>query len=507
MEELFMRLNWVRSISDFVFNLSGRQNKIHNSLIHEASSYIDLEQIKYWENQYKKTKNIIQHPYIEIAQFFMNAGLHDNASKFYLQMLRVKKDKKIHSLYLQNLLLSASATNQTLSDAHQEWAKEYGQPKSIKWDKHVREPNKKLKIGYLCHFFGNSVSQNLLLPFLKLHDRNKFEVYCYDDGETPLEYQNCADHWIDIRGKTDEEVAKLVHHDAIDILQEVNGFCIINRFGALAYRPAPIQINWYNHTGTTGLSFVDYVVSDKISIQNSDLTYFTENAYRSDEFIAAVNFDHTKFSEPPLDPPCIQKGFITFGYFGGSHKITLKAIQIWSEILKQVPGSRFILKSGSFTHQIYRDIFKKHFANEGIDSDRVIFEGWSDQASTLKKYHEIDIMLDNVPVSGGSTMFEALLQSVPVISLMGERWAARSGASVLKTLKQTELIAESPESYIQKAVALAKDSTKIAQYKKILRHKMLASSLTDVEKCYQNFENAYQEMWQKWCHQNPHLTF
>jgi predicted O-linked N-acetylglucosamine transferase (SPINDLY family) len=468
----------------------------------ESKIFVNKAQILYWVERYKENPNPVAHPYIEIAQMFTNAGLHEDASRFYLYFLKTKPDKSVFGLYLQNLLLSQTATNKSLLKAHKLWARKYDSRwRRFGWKKRVNKTAKeKIRIGYLCHFFGNSISQNVMLPFLELHDRNKFEVYCYDDGETPAEFHSLASQWRDIRGLSDQAVAKMIQDDGVDILQEANGFCIINRFGALSYRPAPIQINWYNHTATTGLPFVDYVVSDSILIPDDDLPYFVEHAYRTKKFIAAIHFEIEKFGNLVLDPPCSQKGMTTFAYFGGSHKITLSAIKLWSDVLKRVPGSRFILKGGAYTHDIYRQIFLKHFKQFGIDAERIEFEGWTDQAATLKKYNEIDIMLDNAPVTGGSTMFEALMQGVPVVTLSGHRWAARSGASVLKTLNHPELVAATPDDYVNIAVKLSQDVGALSHYRQHLRKEMLASSLSSMESCYKNFEKAYLTMWDTWVH-------
>lgn len=487
---------WIKNAS-----LTINCNALHKEV--SADFPVDRSQIDTWYKRYKQENNFLSHPYVEIAHIYMNACMHDRASDFYLRFLEKKDDKIIHSLYLQNLLLSASATNESLLKAHQNWANIHiaQLPKQMKHSKLKKSASEKIKIGYVCHFFTNSISQNALLPLLKMHDRNKFDVFCYNDGEMPQDSEQYSQHWRDIRGFSDEAVAQLIKEDGIDILQELNGFCIINRFGALAYRPAPIQINWYNHTSTTGLPFIDYVMSDVVSIPDSDLSFFVEKAYRHKKFIAAVNFEENKFGEIIKEVPFKKNGYITFCYFGGSHKITMQSIELWSRILQRVPHSRMILKCGSFSHDRYQNIFINHFSRYGIGKKRIFFEGWSDQFSTLRKYNEIDIMLDNVPVNGGSTMTEALLQGVPVVTLMGNRWAARSGPSVLTTLGHPELIAKSQDDYVNLAVNLANDIATLNNYRAKLRSDMLDSSLTNIQHYYRNFEEAYLYMWDCWCNE------
>lgn len=470
--------------------------KLHS----EASKTIDISKdtLRLWQRTHLFQRDHLFHPYVKVAQLMTNAALHEEATKYYLKFLKIKKDKLVHSLYLQNLLLSQTATNASLKEAHLEWASLYGNLNATKIvrDSVRHRDRKKIKIGYICHFFDNSISENVFLPFLKLHDQDKFEVYCYDDGSPPSGYDHYVKKWYDIKEMNDSTLAKLIASDGIDILQEMNGFCFINRFGALAHRPAPVQINWYNHTSTTGLPYIDYVMSDIISIPDSDLEFYTEKAYRSQQFNAAVKFDSTRFGEVNEEPPVIKNGYITFCYFGSSHKLTLQGIAAWSEILKQVNNSKLKLKSGTFSHSFYVDTFSKHFEKFGIPKERLEFEGWTDQLTTLKKYNEVDIMLDNMVVTGGSTFFESLIQGVPTITLSGHRWAARSGASVLTTLGRKELIAYTIDEYINKAVDLANDIQKIREYRSSLRKEMRASSLTDISQFYKNFENAYLKMYE-----------
>ncbi len=474
-------------------------NKVGN----EVKPYLplDLAVIDSWRVRYENEKKSILHPYVEIAQTLMNAGQHEKASEFYMRFLNDQNDDRVHGMYLQNLLLCSSTTNASLLKAHKEWAELYDSPaRRVGWEKGMsKEKNKKIKLGYVCHFFANSIAHNCFLPFLKLHDKSRFEIYCYDDGETPEHLRQYADHWLDTRGKSDSDLAALIKQHGIDILQEMNGFCIINRFNALSYRPAPIQINWYNHTSTTGLPFIDYVMSDRVSIADDDIPYYVEQVYRCDQFNAAVRYDAELFGSRTQEPPVKKNGFITFGNFGSGHKITHENLDAWARVLKQVPNSRLILKCGTFSHDLYRRVFATHFANRGIAGDRVILLGWTEQADALKKYNEIDIMLDNMPVTGGSTTFEALMQGVPIVTLRGQRWAARSGASVLTTLNHPELIAETVDDYVKLATTLACKPGQIAHYRKQLHEEMVTSSLTNIHHFYKNFETAYLHMWERWC--------
>lgn len=440
---------------------------------------------------------------IDIAQLLHNTGQHELAQKYYESYLKIHPNKAIHGLYLQCLLHSDNATNEFLLKKHQEWVALYEKHEpSVKLQNSL-DSNKRIRVGYLCHFFGNSISKHCLLPVLEAHNMNEFEIFCYDDGETAEVDKNPKFIWRDIRDKTDAEVTELIRNDQIDVLQEANGFCLINRFGVVANRAAPVQINWYNHNSTTSIKGMDYVMADEISIPLEDDIYFTEKVYRNNGFIGALNLSHNNL---PLERICpVQKNkYITFSYFGGGHKITESAIALWAKVLNSIPNSKMIIKGGAMDQDISRNVFLKLFKQHGILKNRLILLGFSSQLDTLERYNSVDIMLDVTTHTGGTTMFEALWQGVPVISLRGKRWASRSGASVLDRLNCPELIAENNDDFVEKAIRLANDLPLLQSYRHSLREKMEKSSLVDIPLFSRNLEKGYRYMWQQWCRENLH---
>lgn len=475
-------------------------NSLHKEIY--PTTQLDKKVIENWLTTYKKTGHSFDHPLIQTARVYQCSGMHNEAIYFLKRFLNVKCDHAVYSWYLQTHYHSDISTNASLLAEHLQYAAIFPKHYNKNWrNQFDKTPKKKLKIAYLCHFFVNSVSITSFIPFLKLHDPNKFEVYCYDDGNTPPEYKQYATKWTDIRDLSDEALTKLIKADGIDILQEMNGFCAINRFRALAYRPAPIQINWFNHAGTTGLPYIDYVMSDKVTIIDADLPFYVERVYRTPEFIAAKEFEKDRFSDISAHSPCFQKGYITFAFFGGSHKCSTGTIALWAKVLQAIPNSILLLKNTALHESVFHTTFMAQFNKHGIDSGRVKLEPGSDQVNLLKRYNDVDIVLDSVPVSGGSTVFEALMQSIPCVSLMGNRWGSRQGASVLLTARHPELVAYSEAEYISIAKSIAENPARLNDYRQHLREDMLHSSLTNIGVFYQNFEQAYQTMWQEWVNQ------
>jgi protein O-GlcNAc transferase len=458
--------------------------------------------------------------YIEIATYLSNSGHHTHANPLYRKALQSDQpmlgpilrkifEKEIdpaapkpatteqsHSVYLQNLLLSEESTCESLLKAHQDYDRRYfGHIDPV--PRPAKGPNTKIKVGYLCHFFYDGVSPGCLMPMLHNHDLERFEIHCYDDGVTPETARHPSHHWHDIRGKSDEEVAQLIAAEGIDILQELNGHCFLSRYGVLARRAAPIQINWYNHCSTTGMKNTDYIVSDRISIPDEDLPFFSEQVWRKDTFLGAINFLERQHNEPIAPPPSVKNGYVTFSCFGASHKITQKSIALWASVLKNNPTAKMIIKAGALTYPQYQNSYRKLFAAHGIDADRITLEGWSPYQDLLKRYADTDIMLDTCPVTGGTTTFESAWHGVPIITLKGQRWTARSGSSVAQVLGLSDItVASSEQDFIDKATALANNPEQLASLRATLRERMAKSSLVDMKQFTRDMERAYLDMWE-----------
>jgi predicted O-linked N-acetylglucosamine transferase (SPINDLY family) len=194
---------------------------------------------------------------------------------------------------------------------------------------------------------------------------------------------------------------------------------------------------------------------------------------------------------------------VTFGSFNNTAKVTPEVIKIWAEILRNQPRSRLLLKSRPLTDADTRKRYLQLFAEHGITADRLEIHGWLPvQSDHLKLYHSIDIGLDPFPYNGTTTTCEALWMGVPVVTLCGNRHAARVGASIMHQMGLPELVAHSTEEYIALAVSLANDQNRLQIFRNGLRQKMHKSSLLDKELFAETVENAYRQIWLKWCENN-----
>lgn len=434
----------------------------------------------------------------EVANFILNVGHPHLAKKYYRISLELHPNPDTHSLYLQCLLLDPSVAEEELHRVAVQYEKYFStiQPQL----KHTNslDKNRKLNIGYVCHFFYNSVSKSLLLPFLRAHNPERVNIFCYSDAEPHLidaETKNVTKNWRDTLHLNNDQFTQLIKDDQIDILLELNGHCFSNRYNVIARKPAPIQISYYNQSGTTGLKSLDYVlVGEDIDI---DQACYAETIHHM-EGVQGISIFPESF--PDVSPlPCRQKGYVVFGSFGNAHKVNNKVVALWCKILHRIPTAKLFIKATVFTHQAYQDVYISLFKEHGISSDRLIIEGHSEHIEMLKRYSDVDIALDTFPHAAGTTTMEALWQGIPVVTICGKRYCSQNGRVVLNAVQHPELIAYTEDEYIEKAVQLANDVDRLQVYRDHLRDDFKRSTLYNAQSFATRLENAYSKMWQRYC--------
>jgi len=309
-------------------------------------------------------------------------------------------------------------------------------------------------------------------------------VTCYsdvatEDDKTQL-FKSFVPRWRSIVGLSDEEVAKLIHSDGIDVLVELTGHTGNNRLAMLARRPAPVIVTWIGYPHTTGLTRMDYRISDEQADPRDSPGLTTEKlVYLPDCFLCYT---------PPEGAPAVSLrpaqetyGSVTFGCFNNLAKVSTLMIRVWSRLLHEVPDSRLFLKSKALLCQKVQEKFRRAFASHGIEGHRVDLSGLKPQTgSHLQMYNLVDVALDTAPYAGTTTTCEALYMGVPVVALRGQRIHAQNvGASLLAAVQLGDLVAATEEEFVQKAAALARHTTRWAALRAGLRSRMLRSPLCD----------------------------
>lgn len=366
----------------------------------------------------------------------------------------------------------------------------------------VRDPGRRLRIGYVSGDFQYHVVPLFLLPLLEERDRSAVEVYCYATGDTDDAYterlRRLADVWRPAARMTPEDVANAIHGDGIDVLIDLAGHSGAPNLRVFAQRPAPVQATWVGYLNTTGLTRIHYRISDE-QCDPEGLTdrHHTEKIVR----LPHSQWCYRPFEEVAYEPEaaCVKNGYVTFGSFNQTFKISSEVRALWGRILTQVPDSRFVVV-GVVNDRAREDLLRD-LENNGVDRARITMAPYLPVKDYYRWYNRVDIALDTMPFSGGTTTCDALWMGTPVVTMPGVRSWSRSAGSILTTLGLEDWIAESPEDYVRLAVHFARNPALIAGLHKSLRSRMLDSPLTDKRQFARDMENAYRRMWQSWCNQ------
>jgi protein O-GlcNAc transferase len=394
---------------------------------------------------------------------------------------------------------------ETIFSEHLRFAQRYEQPllTSIKSHTNDRIYARQLKIGYVSpDFRGHSVAY-FIEPVLSNHNRESFQVSCYSDVTTPDEVTDrlCkySDQWREIGCMSDETVNELIRKDRIDILVDLAGHTAHNRILLFARKPAPVQVSWIGYPATTGLSTMDYKIVDSYT-DPPGMTdqFYTEKLLRMPESFLCYQ-PHKESPDIGL-LPALSVGHITFGSFNAFTKVSSEVLSLWLSILKATSNSHMIIKakglSDKKTCQNIMDIFMRN----GIASERL--ELLPPNPSTIEHlnlYNRIDIGLDTFPYDGTTTTCEAMWMGVPVVTLAGKTHASRVGVSLLSNVGLKELIAKTPDEYIEIAVNLSKDLKRLQSLRQSLRDMMKHSPLCDAKQFIVNLEMFYRTIWETWC--------
>jgi len=354
--------------------------------------------------------------------------------------------------------------------------------------------DRRLRVGYLSPNFSTHSVAYFFEPVLAAHDKSVVEIFCYSDQHggdaTTDRLRGMADHWREIAGKTDSAVAAMIRQDAIDILVDLAGHTSGNRMTLLASRPAPVQITWLGYPDTTGLKTMDYRITDAIADPPGQTDQFhTEKLVR----VPGGAWAYGATEAPEIGPlPATSNGFVTFGCFNNLPKVTPKALEIWAQILRRVPGSRLILKASGLSSRMGREYVGGHLLRCGIEPDRFELLGWlPTTVSHLQLYNRIDIALDTFPYNGTTTTCEALWMGVPVITLCGSTHVSRVGAALLTHANSADWIAADVQGYVEIAANLASRLTELAGIRGKLRDRLKASALCDGKRLAKELEAVY----------------
>jgi protein O-GlcNAc transferase len=444
--------------------------------------------------------------YNNLGFAFQDRGQSNEAEIYFRRVLQITPDDCIsYGNLLFNMNYNSRHNSQDILSEHLLFAKKFAEPlySAISPHTNERQPNKRLRIGYLSPDFRRHAVAYFIEPVLVAHNREHFEVFCYSNSlvidEVSRRIQEYTDQWRTVVGISDAEVTELIRKDKIDILVDLAGHTGNNRILLFARKPAPIQVTWIGYPATTGLSQMNYKIVDNFTNPKGITEkYYTEELVRLPETFLCYLPPSDSPNVVPL--PAIKDGYITFGSFNNFAKVSPEILDLWISILKAVPNSHLIIKAKCFSDIGTRDYVMDIFNRKGIITERIELLSWeTSMRSHLGIYNRIDIGLDTFPYNGTTTTCEAIWMGVPVITLAGNQHASRVGCSLLSNIGISELIATIHEEYLGIAINLASDIEKLQLLRKSLRDRMSHSPLTDAKRFTANLEMCYRKMWERWC--------
>jgi protein O-GlcNAc transferase len=408
---------------------------------------------------------------------------------------------------LYNLYFYASDPK-TIYDEHVQWNQRQAQElkKFIKTHTNDQNPNRKLRIGYVSPDFREHCQSIFTVPLFLNHDHEQFEIYCYANVINPdaltRRLRGYADVWQSIVGLNHQQAADLIRKDQIDILVDLAMHMASSTPLLFATKPAPIQVAWLAYPGTTGLTTMDYRFTDpRLDPPGLDDAFYTEESIRLPDTFWC--YDPLAATTEVKELPAIKNGYITFGCLNNFCKVNDGVLQLWARVLRGVPRSHLILLAPA--GPVRQDVIAK-LGQDGITAQRIEFVDFKPRADYLNLYNRIDLVLDTFPYNGHTTSLDSFWMGVPVVTLVGKTVVGRAGLSQLHNLDLKELAARTQEEYVEIALKLAGDLTRLRELRSKLRGRMKASPLMDAKRFAHNIESAYRDMWRKWCAKSESTT-
>ena len=393
-------------------------------------------------------------------------------------------------------------------DEHRAWDREYASGVTpLPPPSPAHAPNRRLRIGYLTPDLHRHSVGYFFQPLLEAHDRDAVEVFCYTDTAKERGAADwlraLPDHWRDITPLSDEDAARRIREDGVDILVDLAGHTAHHRLLVLPYRPAPIQATYCGYANTTGMDSVDYRITDAWADPPG-----TTEQFHSETLVRLPGGFLCYAPDPeapePAETLALHNGYVTFGTFNHLPKITPEVVATWARILAAVPGSRFFSKAMAYEDKRVKERVRGAFVEHGIAPERIELHSWTPSyADHLRLYERIDIGLDTFPYAGTTTTCETLWMGVPVVSLAGRTHVTRVGVSLLNQIGLPELAAADEAAYVDTAVALASDVGRLAELRRTIRPRMAASPLRDPARLAREMEASYRTMWRTYLACDP----
>lgn len=384
--------------------------------------------------------------------------------------------------------------------ARREWWENIGAklPRREIWPRSL-DPGKRIRVGYVSSDFYEHSAALAFVPILRHHDHHQFEIIAYSsaprrDSRTS-EIKSLVDVWVDAFSFSDDQLADRIQHDLVDILVDLSGHTGGNRLSVFARKPAPVQVSACGSVTGTGLLTMDYLLADPVFVPKAVRHLFAEEIYDLPCGITTA----ASVDMQPTELPMSRNGFVTFGVFNRLQKISDRALNVWSTILRKIATSRIIVKNASLSDPVLRDLLIGRFVQQGIMADRITCIGSTPHAQHLGELAKVDISLDPFPQNGGVSTWESLRMGVPVICKLGRSACSRAGGAIVKAVGLDDWVAEDDDGYIAIARKFADLPAELSGLRAGLPARVASSAAGNNEIYARCVETGYRQFWRRYC--------
>ena len=360
--------------------------------------------------------------------------------------------------------------------------------------------HKKIKIAYFSPDFRNHPISFLTAGLYERHDRSKFEIHAFslklsNKNEFNRRVRAGADHFHDVQMMSNQDIVKLSRSLEIDIAVDLAGYTAESRTDIFAMSAAPIQVSYLGFPGTMGTNYMNYLIADKTIIPKKNKKYYSENIVYLPSY--QINDEKVEVSKKVFTRKDLGLSLDSFVFccFNSIHKITPQTFNSWARILKQVDNSVLMLYAENET--AIKNL-KKEINDRGINPNKLIFGQKLARPEFLARYRVIDLFLDTLPHNAGATASDALRMEVPVLTQMGESFASRMAASLLKAVNLPELITTTQDQYELLAINLATNPKKFKLIKDKLINNLPTAALFNTQLSTRNLEKSYHVMYKRY---------
>ncbi len=356
--------------------------------------------------------------------------------------------------------------------------------------------SRRLRVGYISSDLRDHAIGYLMSELFECHHKNNLEVfayYCGPDSKSELttRIKAAVEHWTDIRNLSDDEAARKIAADGIDILVDVNGHTRDSRTGVFARRPAPVQVNWLGYPGTMATPYHHYIIADDWIIPQGSEIYYSETVVRLPCYQPNDRKRVVATERPARRDAGLPDGAFVFCCFNGTHKIGRFTFERWLEILKRVPDSvLWLLDTSAETKKRLGEFAER----SGVSRARLVFAPKQRNPLHLARYPLADLFLDTAPYGAHTTASDALWMGVPVLTLSGRSFASRVCGSLVRAAGLSDLVCTHPEDYVERAVALGNNRSEIESYKRKLEAGRHTCRLFDTDLLVDRLEDLYRMM-------------